>query len=506
MSMMVVTRLSSRHCYLKNGRSSLSLRCRTTSSPTNAVRNGRLSVFSATTFASRRKPFTALNTASNSSRIRFHSSTVKTASSDATTKGVKTSKVVGAESATGTGGGGAKSNERRRWKKVVFKAIKTLRIPFVAISVYGFGYQQGIIDFVRDPKKKERDMLTSVLSNYGVTNIEEQTTRMKASAVDQSSRARSSNSVFDGILRATRLSHDEDSHHRNLRRVATISNRLRRIALEKSHTKLEEAIQECMANYEASTINNVDATPEQLAKAYLLEQPEVQAWITAVERLDADDWDYVLIHSPVPNAFVTETFPRHIFVTQGLFDQYVTNDDELALVLAHEMSHLILSHNTETNNFEFALRALELLLLSLDPTDGLVFFVTVASLRSLWSRAFSRGHEREADELGVELAARACFDTRRAVKVFDRMHQLSGGDAAIRLGILNTHPSSAERYELLREASAVENATKYADSSCQHLKQTLRRQWMWQRSQSTETSSISANENSGNLATSTVVS
>jgi len=64
--------------------------------------------------------------------------------------------------------------------------------------------------------------------------------------------------------------------------------------------------------------------------------------------------------------------PQKIFVTTGLFDQFVENDDELAIILGHEISHLIKGHCSKTSGFESIIRGVEILFLLLDPTEGYV--------------------------------------------------------------------------------------------------------------------------------------
>ena len=220
-----------------------------------------------------------------------------------------------------------------------------------------------------------------------------------------------------------------------------------------------------------------DVPPEKMVE--LLNQDEdFQLWTTAVEQLSGGSWTYMLIDSALPNAFVTGIFPRHIFMTTAML-RIISNQDELALVLGHELSHMILGHISEKNMLETMLRTIEVLLLSMDPTTGLLslaFVGSLATLRTAFTAAHSRDHEHEADEMGIQLAAMACFDTEKAAAVFRKMHEENMGPPSGKrlLSFADTHPSSADRYEKLILASTTENVSKYADTSCASVGSRLR--------------------------------
>ena len=190
-----------------------------------------------------------------------------------------------------------------------------------------------------------------------------------------------------------------------------------------------------------------------------------------------------------------------------MLETFIENDDELGLVLGHEVSHLICGHNSERTSLIASLETLEVLLLSLDPTEGLLSILILAALRlarEVIVASHSRHTEMEADELGIVLAARACFDTKIAPRVFKKMHQQhlelnndnvevieerntlltlkdevevdseddvskendekeeynSGGGLT---SFIQTHPPSMERFLYLQAASLEENPDKYSD-------------------------------------------
>jgi Zn-dependent protease with chaperone function len=169
---------------------------------------------------------------------------------------------------------------------------------------------------------------------------------------------------------------------------------------------------------------------------------------------------HVILCSPIK-----KTKAHRIFITTSLLQKFISTQDELALVLGHEISHLILGHSSSQNTLETSIRTIEILLLSLDPTEGLLslaFMTLLASLRSALGASYSREHEREADELGIKLTAMACFDTKEASVVFHKMHLQnleSGMEASSgRVGLLSffdTHPPSDERFRSLLEVSIV---------------------------------------------------
>ena len=183
----------------------------------------------------------------------------------------------------------------------------------------------------------------------------------------------------------------------------------------------------------------------------------------------------ILLHTDIPNAFVSDMLPQRVFVTTGLFDHFVKTDDELAMILGHELSHLVLGHGKERLLVDFMLRGLEIAILMLDPTEGLLSLGIagfLASSREALTANTSRETENEADALGCTFAAMACYDTESGSQVFSRMHEYDVKHGHEKRDLMSSHPASKERYEFVKNMSEEVNPSTY--SVCGILEKKLR--------------------------------
>jgi hypothetical protein len=55
------------------------------------------------------------------------------------------------------------------WRRLA-TAVKYVRIPFLVLSVFGLGYNQGLLDYARDPEAKERYLLDTALAGVAATS------------------------------------------------------------------------------------------------------------------------------------------------------------------------------------------------------------------------------------------------------------------------------------------------------------------------------------------------
>jgi hypothetical protein len=140
-----------------------------------------------------------------------------------------------------------------------------------------------------------------------------------------------------------------------------------------------------------------------------------------------------------------------IIVTQGLLD-FVANDDELALVLGHEMSHAGLHHvRNKVASVLIGRLADQALKLTTGPA-GKILINHIRPAEKIIGNANSQDYEREADYVGLYLLARAGYDTQNTKKFWVRL--AAEYPEFIEYSYWNSHPATPERMLLLKESTA----------------------------------------------------
>ena len=150
-------------------------------------------------------------------------------------------------------------------------------------------------------------------------------------------------------------------------------------------------------------------------------------------------WEVILIGSSQVNAFCMPGGKIAFF--WGILARLQLNDDEVAMIMGHEMAHALREHARERMGKSFATRgALELgsALLGLGNTGRLV----AGMGEQLLTLVFSRDDESEADLVGMELAARAGYDPAAGITLWQKMGEVSKGGPP---EFLSTHPKGPTR-------------------------------------------------------------
>jgi len=137
---------------------------------------------------------------------------------------------------------------------------------------------------------------------------------------------------------------------------------------------------------------------------------------------------------------------KNVFITEGIM-QFVKTDEELQLVIAHELAHNIGKHREKKENNALAGAVLGAAIGSLATTvTGIDYSYLERDLEVVGSLIYSKDFEREADYLGMYILVNAGVQLDQVHKFWERMGQRTGGAGTFNL----THPSDAVRAEALK--------------------------------------------------------
>ena len=184
----------------------------------------------------------------------------------------------------------------------------------------------------------------------------------------------------------------------------------------------------------------------------VMEGPEYDRLSRIARRLQAqvpvfrDDtkswkWELALIDAPVVNASCAPG-GKITFYT-GLIRQLKLTDDEIAMVMGHEIAHALREHGRERMSQAQAKGAATTLATVLLRTRGAEVQLADTAAHFLFILPNSREHESEADSMGLELAARAGYDPKASVSVWQKMTAQEKGGG--KMQFLSTHPSNDTR-------------------------------------------------------------
>jgi predicted Zn-dependent protease len=172
---------------------------------------------------------------------------------------------------------------------------------------------------------------------------------------------------------------------------------------------------------------------------------------TAEFRPDAAKWPWEVhvISLDEVNAWCMPAGKMAIYT--GLIQNLNATDAEIAAVMGHEIAHALREHARERISRQMGTQAaigIAGALLGIGDL-GQSIAGTVADVTL--NLPNSRLHETESDRIGVELAARAGFDPRAAVTLWEKMGKVAGGSQPPKW--LSTHPPHGDRIEDLRAYS-----------------------------------------------------
>jgi predicted Zn-dependent protease len=161
-------------------------------------------------------------------------------------------------------------------------------------------------------------------------------------------------------------------------------------------------------------------------------------------------WEVTLFEDKAVNAFALPG--GKIGVYTGLL-KVAENQHQLAAVIGHEVAHVLADHGNARVSAQFAtqsgLQLAQVLAGATSPQKAQLFGLLGLGAQVGVLLPYGRGQESEADILGLDYMARAGFDPRESVKLWQNMGKAAGGQQPPEF--LSTHPSHERRIEQLNE-------------------------------------------------------
>lgn len=171
-----------------------------------------------------------------------------------------------------------------------------------------------------------------------------------------------------------------------------------------------------------------------------------QCIVQAITQGMGVNWEVVVFEDKTLNAFALPG--NKIGVHTGMM-QLVDNQDQLAAVLGHEVGHVLARHSNERASQETLVQqGMGLIQQTSYGQNPLIMGGLGLGAQYGILMPYSREHESEADEIGVDLMTKAGFDPQQSVNLWKKMEQASQGNQPIEF--MSTHPAHETRIQQLQ--------------------------------------------------------
>eukprot|EP01103_Thecamoeba_quadrilineata_P010828 TRINITY_DN2447_c0_g1_i1.p1 TRINITY_DN2447_c0_g1~~TRINITY_DN2447_c0_g1_i1.p1 ORF type:complete len:267 (-),score=9.41 TRINITY_DN2447_c0_g1_i1:28-828(-) len=163
---------------------------------------------------------------------------------------------------------------------------------------------------------------------------------------------------------------------------------------------------------------------------------------------DSYEWEFIVIESDEANAFVLPN--GKVVVYTGILRTF-KNEDQCALVLGHEIAHVLASHKNEDMSFFVLVLSLGYMNYPIIPKSALTY---------IFELPLSRKLELEADIIGLDLMTRACFKVDNVLHYWSDMDMNAPHSDSVYGAIGSTHPLNSKREELIKSQASKLNVLR----------------------------------------------
>ena len=216
-----------------------------------------------------------------------------------------------------------------------------------------------------------------------------------------------------------------------------------------------QAFQEVVGDASAQGVLLPPSSPQsqavtQIAQRLIKMVPQVSADLAAANGVAAPtdyqsfEWSAAVIDSQEANAFC---LPGGTHAVDTALQPITQNTDALAVVMGHEIAHALLRHGSQ-RMAQQKLVQMGQMAAGVSGIDPQVMSAIGAGVQYGVILPYGRSHESQADEVGLMLAAAACYNPEASVPLWERMSSLGGGQRPPEFA--STHPDPANRIQHLQ--------------------------------------------------------
>lgn len=212
-----------------------------------------------------------------------------------------------------------------------------------------------------------------------------------------------------------------------------------------------------------------ETDPEIVAMYGLYENDRLQGFIDAkgqemarISHRPELRYEFKILDSPIVNAFALPG--GYIYFTRGILTHF-NNEAEFAGVLGHEIGHVTARHTAKQQTKATLAEVLFIGGLLVSPAFEEFADLAAGGLELLFLK-FSRDHESQSDELGVQYSTKIGYDAHYMANFFKTLASMQDKEGGTLPNFLSTHPDPADRYEKVNHWA---DAAK-AESGVQNLK------------------------------------
>jgi Zn-dependent protease with chaperone function len=174
---------------------------------------------------------------------------------------------------------------------------------------------------------------------------------------------------------------------------------------------------------------------------------EITVRLTARLKNKQRRWRVLATSVDEPGAFALPG--GFLYVTRPLLDLCRFNPDEIACIVGHEIGHVVRGHAMERMTNQLLTSAASRM--ARIPGSPLAQWGLAAGINLIQS-AYSRDQELDADVFGARLAGAAGYDSRGAIRAFERLGPLVGGSKLPLAEYFASHPPIPERIRHLERS------------------------------------------------------